>query len=166
MVYVQQIERCQPLYRASANLVLPSLSFPFLLSSLFLLPPFLAPSHPLRQGKCRLSTVGHPCEIGLRRRTYHILAGSVLGVWTHLEGVFVRHSGHNSRMQIARVRMPNKRLVGTSAVLVVVPFPGLSCGLGMGPQRVHVWYRLLTKSKLLVTAIFGFLMYYDSLKIN
>ena len=128
MVYVQQIERCQPLYRASANLVLPSSSFPFLLSSLFLLPPSLPPSHPLRQGKCRLSTVGHPCEIGLRRRTYHILAGSVLGVWTHLEGVFVRHSGHNSRMQIARVRMPNKRLVGTSA----------ECWLWSHSQASHV----------------------------
>ena len=39
----------------------------------------------------------------------------MLGVWTHLEGVFVRHSGHNSRMQIARVRMPSKRLVGRLA---------------------------------------------------
>lgn len=66
----------------------------------------------LRQGRCKLSLVGHPCEVGLRRRTYHILAGSVLGVWTQLEGVFLRHGGHNSRMQIARVRMPTKRLVG------------------------------------------------------
>ena len=92
------------------------------------LSPSLPPSLPLRQGKCRLSTVGHPCEIGLRRRTYHILAGSVLGVWTHLEGVFVRHSGHNSRMQIARVRMPSKRLVGTSA----------ECWLWSHSQASHV----------------------------
>ena len=141
---VQQIEICQPLYRASADLIL--LSSPHLFSSLLLLhlssffslSPFssLPHSHPLRQGRCRLSTVGHPCEVGLRRRTYHILAGSVLGVWTHLEGVFVRHSGHNSRMQIARVRMPNKRLVGTLAdqVLVVASFPGCLHSMGMGLQ--------------------------------
>lgn len=65
-----------------------------------------------RQGKCRLKVGGAgTCEVGLRRRTYHVLSGSVLGVWTHVEGVFARHTGHNNRMQIARVRA-NKRLVG------------------------------------------------------
>ena len=40
----------------------------------------------------------------------------MLGVWTHLEGVFARHSGHNNRMQIARVQTPKKRLVGKYVV--------------------------------------------------
>ena len=55
-----------------------------------------------------------PCEVGLHRRHYYILSSSVLGVWTHLEGVFARHSsGHNNnRMQIARVQTARKRLVG------------------------------------------------------
>ena len=40
------------------------------------------------------------------------LSGSVLGVWTHLETMLTRHSGHNNRMQIARVQPSRKRLVG------------------------------------------------------
>ena len=70
------------------------------------------PSFPLcRQGRCKLSVMGRACEVGLRRRHYYILSGSVLGVWTHLEAVLARHSGHN-RMQIARVQTSRKRLVG------------------------------------------------------
>jgi len=52
------------------------------------------------------------CEVGLRRRTYHVLSGSILGVWTHVEGVFNRHTLNGQRMQIVRVRTDNKRLVG------------------------------------------------------
>ena len=68
---------------------------------LFVMMSLLHP--PPRQGKCRNST---SCVVGLRHRTYHILSGSVLGVWTHIEGVFARHSTHNPRMQIIRVRTP------------------------------------------------------------
>ena len=71
-----------------------------------------------RQGRCRLSVVNHDCEVGLRRRTYHILSGSVLGVWTYLEGVFSRHGGNNNKMQIARVKTANGRLVGECTLLV------------------------------------------------
>ena len=52
------------------------------------------------------------CEVGLRQRTYHVLSGSILGVWSNVEGVFIRHPGHTHRMQIVRVRTQNKRLVG------------------------------------------------------
>ena len=65
-----------------------------------------------RQGKCRKSTPTNPCEVGCRRRAYYVLSGSVLGMWTHIEGVFMRHYGHNHRMQIVRVRVNDKRLVG------------------------------------------------------
>eukprot|EP00731_Ephydatia_muelleri_P023466 Em0015g1049a len=77
--------------------------------------------HAFWQGKCRLKVGGAGiCEVGLRRRTYHVLSGSVLGVWTHVEGVFARHTGHNNRMQIARVRA-NKRLVGILIPTACVP---------------------------------------------
>jgi hypothetical protein len=68
-------------------------------------------SHAFWQGRCKLSVMGQACEVGLRRRHYYILSGSVLGVWTHLEAVLARHSGHNNRMQIARVQTSRKRLV-------------------------------------------------------
>ena len=74
------------------------------------LPP--PPPPPSPQGKCRHTMAGQQCNAGVRRRAYHILSGSVLGVFSQLEGVFSRHGGSNSRMQIARVRVPNKRLVG------------------------------------------------------
>ena len=63
-----------------------------------------------RQGHCR--NTGQ-CEVGLRRRAYYILSGSVLGVWCHLEGVLNRTGGHNNRMQIVRVKTrEGHRLVG------------------------------------------------------
>lgn len=41
-----------------------------------------------------------------------MLSGSILGVWSHVEGVFNRNSSSGQRMQIVRVRAPQKRLVG------------------------------------------------------
>jgi hypothetical protein len=40
--------------------------------------------------------MGLECEVGLRRRTYHVLAGSVLAVWSRVE--------HNTKMQVIRLR--------------------------------------------------------------
>lgn len=48
----------------------------------------------------------------MRRRTYHVLTGSLLGVWTHLEGVFTRYPTQNHKIQIVRVHCDNKKLVG------------------------------------------------------
>ena len=64
-----------------------------------------------RQGKCRKSSPGQQCDVGLRRKTHHVLSGSLLGVWSHIESVFNRHSSH-SRVQIVRVRTEAKRFVG------------------------------------------------------
>ena len=81
-------------------------------------------THTPRQGKCRLAVINHSCEVGLRQRTYHVLSGSILGVWSNVEGVFSRHSSttHSQRMQIVRVRTQQndqqKRLVGTWGVSV------------------------------------------------
>lgn len=36
----------------------------------------------------------------------------MLGVWSHIEGVFNRHPSHNHRMRIIRVRTHSKRIVG------------------------------------------------------
>ena len=69
-------------------------------------------SLPHRQGKCRMSVPGELCEVGLRRKTYYVLSGSVLGVWSHIEDVFNRHSSGSHRVQIVRVRTDTKRLVG------------------------------------------------------
>ena len=48
----------------------------------------------------------------MRRRTYHVLTGSLLGVWSHLEGVFARFPSQNHKMQIIRVHCDKKKLVG------------------------------------------------------
>uniref|UniRef100_A0A8B9C2R9 Protein strawberry notch homolog 1 n=1 Tax=Anser brachyrhynchus TaxID=132585 RepID=A0A8B9C2R9_9AVES len=44
------------------------------------------------------------CEVGLRCRTYYVLCGSVLSVWTKVEGVLASVSGTNVKMQIVRLR--------------------------------------------------------------
>jgi hypothetical protein len=57
--------------------------------------------------------VGLACSVGLRKRTYHILSGSVLRVWNQVENVLATQGGNNSRMQIIRVRtVDDKRIVG------------------------------------------------------
>jgi hypothetical protein len=69
-------------------------------------------SHSYWQGKCRLSTTFQPCEVGMRRRTYYVLTGSLLGVWTHLESVFLRFPSQSHKMQIVRVHIAGKKLIG------------------------------------------------------
>ena len=65
-----------------------------------------------RQGKCRSTTPTHPCEVGMRRRTCYVLTGSLLGIWTHLENVFLRHPTHAHKMQIVRVHTSQKKIIG------------------------------------------------------
>ncbi|XP_074642051.1 protein strawberry notch homolog 1-like [Tubulanus polymorphus] len=72
-------------------------------------------SHMFLHGVCKRQTVGLSCEIGLRIRTYHILAGSVLSVWGKVENVLTSVPGASaSRMQIVRLRTDDgKRIVGS-----------------------------------------------------
>ena len=57
-----------------------------------------------RRGNCKSTSVGTSrCEIGLRRKTYNVLAGSVLSVWSQVEAVLTHdgnRKGTNSRMQV------------------------------------------------------------------
>lgn len=59
-----------------------------------------------------MSMPGQLCEVGLRKKTYYVLSGSVLGVWSYIEGVFNRHSSNNHRVQIIRVKTDSKKIVG------------------------------------------------------
>lgn len=72
-------------------------------------------THAYWRGSCRRAAAGMPCEAGLRRRTYHILSGSVLSVWTKVESVLSSTPGGiASRMQIIRLRTEDgKKIVGT-----------------------------------------------------
>lgn len=65
-----------------------------------------------RQSRCRLSIPGQQCEVGLRRKTYYVLSGSLLGVWSYIEGTFYQYYKENYTIQIVRVRTDSKRLVG------------------------------------------------------
>ncbi|XP_046980901.1 protein strawberry notch isoform X1 [Schistocerca americana] len=71
-------------------------------------------SHAYWRGNCKNVTLGLDCEVGLRRRTYNVLAGSVLSVWTRVENVLAAKSGHNSKMQVVRLRTgEGVKIVGT-----------------------------------------------------
>ncbi|XP_046831906.1 protein strawberry notch isoform X1 [Vespa crabro] len=71
-------------------------------------------SHAYWRGNCKNVTLGMECEVGLRRRSYNVLAGSVLSVWSRVEGVLAARSGHNSKMQVVRLRTDEGlKIVGT-----------------------------------------------------
>ena len=45
-----------------------------------------------------------PCEVGLRKKTYNVLAGSVLTVWNQVEAVLTHDGnrrGANTKMQVS-----------------------------------------------------------------
>lgn len=71
-------------------------------------------SHAYWRGNCKNVTLGQECEVGLRRRSYNVLAGSVLSVWSRVESVLAARSGHNSKMQVVRLRTDEGlKIVGT-----------------------------------------------------
>lgn len=71
-------------------------------------------SHAYWRGNCKNVTLGQDCEVGLRRRTYNVLAGSVLSVWSRVENVLASKTGHNSKMQVVRLRTAEGiKIVGT-----------------------------------------------------
>ncbi|KYB27027.1 protein strawberry notch isoform X3 [Tribolium castaneum] len=72
-------------------------------------------SHAYWRGNCRNVNMGHDCEVGLRRRTYNVVAGSVLSVWSRVEGVLASKNGtHNNKMQVIRLRTKDDlKVVGT-----------------------------------------------------
>ncbi|KAL4646616.1 hypothetical protein GN956_G10106 [Arapaima gigas] len=70
-------------------------------------------SHAYWRGNCKKVSVGLQCDVGLRCRTYYVLSGSVLSVWTKVEGVLASVSGTNVKMQIVRLRTEDgQRIVG------------------------------------------------------
>ncbi|XP_016121156.1 protein strawberry notch homolog 1-like, partial [Sinocyclocheilus grahami] len=70
-------------------------------------------SHAYWRGNCKKVSVGLQCDIGLRCRTYYVLCGSVLSVWTKVEGVLASVSGANVKIQIVRLRTEDgQRIVG------------------------------------------------------
>ena len=60
------------------------------------------------------------CEIGLRRRTYHVLCGSVLNVWARVEDVLSSAPHSNaSKMQVVRLKTHDGiKLVGKGRFLI------------------------------------------------
>ncbi|CAL4135387.1 unnamed protein product, partial [Meganyctiphanes norvegica] len=71
-------------------------------------------SHAYWQGNCRRVSMGVECDIGTRRRTYHILCGLVLNVWAQVENVLAGSGGRNNKMQVIRVKTTDgDKLVGT-----------------------------------------------------
>ncbi|XP_065173122.1 protein strawberry notch isoform X2 [Atheta coriaria] len=69
-------------------------------------------SHAYWNGNCRNAS---DCEVGLRRRTYHVVSGSVLSVWSRVEGVLATRSAvNNNKMQVIRLRTDDGlKIVGT-----------------------------------------------------
>lgn len=56
-------------------------------------------------------------QVGLRRRTYTVLSGSVLAVWKWIEEQISTESSKNNRMQVIRLKTTD----GTKIVGILVP---------------------------------------------
>ena len=66
-----------------------------------------------RQGKCKKKTLGLDCEVGMRKRTCYVLAGSVLSVWSKLEAILSTQVGSSTKMQIIRLKLDDgNKIVG------------------------------------------------------
>uniref|UniRef100_A0A1Q3F8H9 Putative nuclear helicase mop-3/sno dead-box superfamily n=1 Tax=Culex tarsalis TaxID=7177 RepID=A0A1Q3F8H9_CULTA len=71
-------------------------------------------SHSYWKGMCRYVTMGQDCEVGLRRRTYYVLSGSVLSVWSRVENSLAARVGNQNRMQVIRLKTKEGiKIVGT-----------------------------------------------------
>ena len=57
-----------------------------------------------RRGNCKSVSLGMDCEVGLRRRTYNVVAGSVLSVWTRVENVLAAKHGSGPKLQVVRLK--------------------------------------------------------------
>ncbi|XP_045521844.1 protein strawberry notch isoform X1 [Pieris brassicae] len=67
-------------------------------------------SHAYWKAVCRNAA---DCEVGLRVRTYHVLAGSVLAVWARVEAALAARS-HHHKMQVVRLKTDDGlKIVGT-----------------------------------------------------
>ncbi|XP_055599297.1 protein strawberry notch isoform X2 [Uranotaenia lowii] len=71
-------------------------------------------AHSYWKGVCRYVSMGQDCEIGLRRRTYFVLSGSVLAVWSRVESSLAARIGNQNRMQVIRLKTKEGiKIVGT-----------------------------------------------------
>uniref|UniRef100_A0A182MMQ2 Strawberry notch n=1 Tax=Anopheles culicifacies TaxID=139723 RepID=A0A182MMQ2_9DIPT len=71
-------------------------------------------SHSYWKGHCRNVSLGQECEVGLRRRTYSVLSGSVLAVWARVENSLAARIGNQSRLQVIRLKTKEGvKIVGT-----------------------------------------------------
>ncbi|XP_055631316.1 protein strawberry notch isoform X2 [Toxorhynchites rutilus septentrionalis] len=71
-------------------------------------------SHTYWKGVCRSVSMGQDCEVGLRRRTYFVLSGSVLSVWARVENSLAARVGNSNRMQVVRLKTKEGiKIVGT-----------------------------------------------------
>lgn len=53
-------------------------------------------------------------QVGLRRRTYTVLSGSVLAVWSRVEATLAARGGTNNKMQVIRLKTTDgRKIVGT-----------------------------------------------------
>lgn len=67
-------------------------------------------AHAYWRASCRNAAAG-ACEVGLRVRTYHVLAGSVLAVWARVEAALAARSA--GKMQVVRIKTDDGlKLVG------------------------------------------------------
>ncbi|CAN7985941.1 unnamed protein product, partial [Ixodes pacificus] len=78
-------------------------------------------SHVYWLGSCRTKT----CEVGLRRRKYHVLSGSVLAIWAKVESVLSTFS----KLQVVRFKTEDSlRITRQMLTAALKRMPGVRIG--------------------------------------
>lgn len=97
-----------------------------------------------RRGSCKKANLGLQCEIGLRTRTFHILSGSVLSVWSKVESVLAgMPGGSTSKMQIIRLKTDcGQRIVGKFYMYIQYQYHKIAISSLFGSPKLKVSYEL------------------------
>ena len=75
-----------------------------------------------RRGNCKTKTMGMQCEIGLRKKTYNVLAGSVLSVWNQVEAVLTHDGNRRGASTKMQVRYLNSLLQNQLQNILILIF--------------------------------------------
>lgn len=79
--------------------------------------------HKYWLGYCRTMNIGNQCDVGLRRRTYNVLSGSVLSVWSIIENILEEeYNAHDVKMQVIRLKTGDGLKVVGKLLTYICPF--------------------------------------------
>lgn len=69
-------------------------------------------SHVFRNGSCKNQRIGIECNVGMRRRKYTVLSGSIFAVWNRIEHVLKQQEFYHAPKVIRLKTTDGSKIVG------------------------------------------------------